>query len=501
MRTRKIVYNSVTSLLLQFVTAVCGFVLPRFLISAFGSEINGAIASITQFLGYISLIESGVGGVTRAALYKPLAEKDNKRISGIFNATEKFFRGIAYVFIAYTVVLSVGFKYISNTELDWLFTALLVLVLSVSTFSQYYFGITYSVLFQADQKNYIGNVIQIVSVILNTVLSVMLIQLGCNILIIKAVSVMTYLIRPFFLRAIAKRTYQIDKRVVPDTAAIQQRWNGFGHHIAYYIHNNVDVMVITIFLGLKYSSVYSVYGMILMGIKSIVISLSGGSEAAFGDMIAKNETENLRRKFGLVETLSSMVVTVFFTVAGLLIFDFISIYTSGVRDIEYIIVPFGILFAISEALHCIKQNYHGLVLAAGHYKQTQRGAFVEAGINIVCSIVLSFAFGLSGIVLATVLSTCYRTLDYIFYLRKNIIFREIRVFVKRMAVNCLSVISVIVVCIGVGFDIATDYFSWTAKAVAVFAIAFTLTTSWNMLFYSAELKGIVRQFFRPKKTK
>ena len=33
------------------------------------------LSSITRFLGYIVLLEAGVGGVVRAALYKPLAEK------------------------------------------------------------------------------------------------------------------------------------------------------------------------------------------------------------------------------------------------------------------------------------------------------------------------------------------------------------------------------------------------------------------------------------------
>ena len=41
---------------------------------AYGSDVNGLVSSITQFLGYIALVEGGVGGVIRAALYKPLAK-------------------------------------------------------------------------------------------------------------------------------------------------------------------------------------------------------------------------------------------------------------------------------------------------------------------------------------------------------------------------------------------------------------------------------------------
>ena len=153
MRTKKMLMNSISTLMLQLVTVICGFILPRVMLTAFGSEINGAVSSITQFLGYISLLEAGVGGVTRAALYKPLANGDSVKISRIVNATQSFFRKVAGVFILYAVVLSVVFKYISSTELEWGFTIALVAILAVSTFAQYYFGITYSVVLQADQRN------------------------------------------------------------------------------------------------------------------------------------------------------------------------------------------------------------------------------------------------------------------------------------------------------------------------------------------------------------
>ena len=146
MRSKKLLYNSTTSLLLQFVTILCSFVVGRMTLIAFGSEINGAVSSIVQFLGYISLLEAGVGGVTRAALYKPLAEKDTNKISGIVNETQRFFRKIAIIFLFYVGIIAVSFKAISKTELDWGFIVSLVIILAVNTFAQYYFGITFSVL-------------------------------------------------------------------------------------------------------------------------------------------------------------------------------------------------------------------------------------------------------------------------------------------------------------------------------------------------------------------
>ena len=71
MRKKKLIYNTISSLIFQVTTIVCGFILPRLILNAFGSNVNGLVNSITQFLGIISFLELGVGAVVQSALYKP----------------------------------------------------------------------------------------------------------------------------------------------------------------------------------------------------------------------------------------------------------------------------------------------------------------------------------------------------------------------------------------------------------------------------------------------
>lgn len=51
-RSKKFMLNSVTTALLQVVTMIAGFITPRFMLTAYGSEINGLISSILQFISY-----------------------------------------------------------------------------------------------------------------------------------------------------------------------------------------------------------------------------------------------------------------------------------------------------------------------------------------------------------------------------------------------------------------------------------------------------------------
>ena len=116
MRSKKAIYNIMTSLILQLVIVVYGFIVPKIIIQSFGSNVNGLVSSITQFLAYITLLESGVGPVVKAALYKPIAKKDKKSINNILHSSESFFKTIAYVFIVYLIILSITYPLLVNKE-------------------------------------------------------------------------------------------------------------------------------------------------------------------------------------------------------------------------------------------------------------------------------------------------------------------------------------------------------------------------------------------------
>ena len=63
MKGKVVFYNSIAPLIYQVTTIICGFILPRLILSHFGTEINGLVNSITQFLGVIAFLELGVGAV------------------------------------------------------------------------------------------------------------------------------------------------------------------------------------------------------------------------------------------------------------------------------------------------------------------------------------------------------------------------------------------------------------------------------------------------------
>lgn len=494
-RGKRAKLNIVVSLLGQLIALASGLVLPGLLINAFGSEAYGATASITQFLGYITLLEGGIGGVARAALYKPLAEGDMQKVSAVLQELRRFFRIIAFVFAGYVLVLACGFQTISHTEtLDWMTSFLLVVVISLSTFAQYFIGITNAMLLQASHKTYITQVISSGAVVLNACLTVLLVFLGCNLIIVKLVSSCVFVLRPVAQWWYVRRNYQLVNKVPRDKNLLKQKWEGLGQHIAFFLHSHTDVAVLTLLADLKQVAVYSVYHMVVSHIQSLTVSFASGMEAVFGDMLAKKEDKELHSSFGSYETLLSFVSVVAFAVTAVLIIPFIRLYTAGVTDTNYIEPAFSVVLPLASMVYCIRQPYHAMTVAAGRFKETRTAAYGEVIINVVLSVVLVFRFQLLGVAIATLAATGFRLVYYAIYLRKHILRRSIWLFVKRMAVNGFGFTGIFLVGRMLADRIPTgNYLQWLICAVVVGVFAVVFMGSIQCIFYWKDVQKLLKK--------
>lgn len=492
--------NIYISLLCQFVTIICGLITPRFMLKAFGSEVNGAITSINTFLGYIMLLEGGIGGVARASLYKPLAQNDEIRTSEIMTEMKVFFRRVGYVFTIYVLLIACLFKSISHTNaLDWSTSFLLVLIISGSTFAQYFIGISNVVLITASQRQYINNLINLVGTILNAIVIVVLTSLGCSIIIVKLVSSIVFVMKPVALWIYVKRNYTIYPRR-NYTNVLKDKWTGLGQHIAYFLHSHTDVVVLTVFGNLKEVSVYGVYYMVTNSIQSITTSFSSGMESVFGDMYAKKEYDTLHKTFSIYDTLVSIISIILFGTTAVLIIPFVQLYTIEITDANYIQPLFGLMLVCACWLHCLRAPYHNMIIAAGHFKQTNAASYGEAIINILTSVLLVIHFGLIGVAIGTVAATLYRFVFYAVYLSKNIMGRSIRLWIKREIINIITI--AVIYYIGNivrNWFVIDNFYEWIKAGVVVASVSAAITLFVNIVLYKNECISLGKRLLTIRK--
>ena len=496
-RGEKAVYNVTASVISQVVAMISGFILPRLIMSNFGSAHNGITSSITQFLSVIALLRGGVGGATRVALYKSLSDNNIEQVSATIKATEIFMRRIALFFVGFILVFSCIYPIFVKSEFSWLFSSTLVLIISISTFIQYYFGITYQFLLQADQRQYITTAIDIVAVILNVIISVVLIKAGIGIHGVKLGSALAFSILPLTLYRYCRKYYNIKKDVKPDFSSINQRWDAFFHQLASFVHSNTDITLLTIFSSQKVISVYTTYYLVGNGLKKILLTVSTGVEAAFGDIIAKNEKNVLQNDLCIYETIIHVLSCILFGTALTLITPFVKVYTRGITDINYIRYSFGYLVIISEMLYCMRSPYEAIVNAAGHFKQTKKYAFIEAGMNLFISICLVWKYELIGVVIGTLIAISFRIIAFSFYADTHIVYRSFSTSIKRFIVSGISVMLIYFVCQKLYMPNISSYLQWILFAIPIACVSLIITIIMNLIFYKQatiitinKLKGI-----------
>lgn len=489
-RSEKAFINSVSGVADELVSLACNLVLTRVILTAFGSAYNGITASIIQFISCISLMRAGIGGVTRVALYKPLAEKNYHDISAVVAQTEKFMRRIAMFFAAFAVVFAAIYPVWVSKEFDWLFSASLVIIVSFSTFAQYYFGLTYKLVLSADQRFNVVCLVDMASKALNLLISVVLVRAGAGIHLVKLGSSAVHVLSPVFLCVYTRREYHIDTGVQVKTDLLRQRWDAVGHEVANFVNNNTDIMLLTFFTDLRTVSVYTIYHRVTESIHNAVLNTLSGVGPAFGNMNARNEHELMRTNLRLYEVVIFSMTSTVFPAVMVMITPFAVLYTHGVTDIDYSQPLFGLILALAGVFTCFQIPYETVVNSVGHYKQTRNAAFAEAIINIVISVACVIRYGLVGVAVGTLVAAVFRSFQYAIYLSRNIIKRSLSRFVWHMLLA-------LAICFGVYFgselymiEIRTVW-DWICMAAVTTLISFALTAVSDLLFYRSDTKAVL----------
>ena len=207
---------------------------------------------------------------------------------------------------------------------------------------------------------------------------------------------------------------------------IPQKWNGIAQHVAYFVLENADIFLLTLFASFREVSVYSVYFMVISGIRRIFQSVTGSIQPKLGELISAGEPDRPNRFFAVFE-----LVNHFFTAAvfgGLFFFllPFVRVYTEGVTDADYIRPVFAALLTAAYAFQCFRDPYDKLILAGGHFKQTQNNYIVGTALNLGISLAGVRVWGLEGVAAGTLVAMAYQTLYMSLYDTRKILKRPLR---------------------------------------------------------------------------
>lgn len=418
------VLSAVFGLTQHLITLIFGLIVPRLFIRTFGSEVNGFLTSISNLYSYLALVEAGVGTAAIQALYGPIGRDDKRGINEIMAATSAFYNRAGAIYFIGAAIIAIAYPLTVKTEVP---TATIVIVTALEGLSgvlNFWIQGKYMVLLRAEGKKYLQSIVTIAVYVAQNLMKVILLNRGYDVIAITIGSFIISLLRMLVYYWYIKKNYKwLDLKVTPNKAALSQSNAVFVQQIMWTICSNTDILVLTyVAQDLKSVSVYNVYLMVFSMIEKLFSSLFGSFHYLLGQKY-NTDREGYMPIHKVYEGLSMAGSFALYTIAFLLTTPFMKIYTAGITDIAYVDKYLPFLFTVMHLLAVSGEASSRVINFAGHFKQMQWRATLEAVINIVVSILLVRKIGIYGVLIGTIVAHLWRTQDIIIYANKNVLNR------------------------------------------------------------------------------
>ena len=445
--SRKGILNIFTAFFSQILIIITGIVIPKLILSYYGSETNGLINSVVQILNYFSLFEAGVGIASLQALYKPVSQDNKDGISRIMVATHNFYKKAGMLYVIAVVALAFVYPVFVETSISYFVIFLIIIFSGLGNSINFIYQGKYKILMQAEGYSYVINVITTIIQIAICAVRIVLISAGFDIITVQfsyfLICILQMLIYHWY---IYKNYGWLNFKLEPDNKAISQKSATLIHQVSSLIFNSTDVLLLTLLTrDLKVVSVYTVYNMIVSMISTLINQINSGFDFKLGQMY-NTETKKYILYFDIIDMLNMILAFTAISITYIFIVPFIRLYTAGITDTNYINSSYSLLFIMAPLLSAIRIPVNNMLSYAGHFKKTQWRSVIEATINITVSVLMIPKFGIYGALMGTIAALLYRTNDLILYAYKYLIkekpFRTYKRIISGLVVFILIILFV-----------------------------------------------------------
>lgn len=415
-RTEYSILNILTGIGGYIINTILGFVCRMVFVRCLADDYLGINGLFTNILSMLSLAELGVGSAIVYALYKPLAQNDQKKIASLMQFYGKAYRIIGIVVAIFGICMLPFLNFVITEPPHIKENLYLIYIVYLFNTSSTYFFSYRSSLLTADQQNYLVVGINYIVTIVQSIFQMIFLLITkeyLSYLFIQTIGIFIYNVT---ISYVAKRKYPyiaanniqpLDKKerhgLIKNVQALTV-WKLSG-----LLVNNTDNIIITYFSGLAtvgYSSNYTLFSTML---NTMLNLLFNGITASVGN---HNATESKEKKLGLFN---------FINLANFWLFAWATIGIFVVSS-DLVLLCYGSKYVLNQNIpFIIALNFYmvGMQNAVWMYKNTlglfRQGRYLlilTAIINLVCSIWLGKIWGLFGILLATAISRVFTNTWY-----------------------------------------------------------------------------------------
>jgi len=406
MRVKSSLLNITVGIGNQLIITLLSFVSRTVFINSLGIEYLGINTLFTSILAMLSLAEAGIGSSIIYNLYKPVATNDRPKIVALMNLYRKAYSiiagGIMLLGLALLPFLGLIVK---DTDVPHL--SVIYLLFLFNTAVPYLFVHKQSFL-NVNQKNYIVTAAFSVSAIVSTSAKIAILYYTENYILYLAVESAVSIATSLILAKAANRMYPLLKeksgaKLDAETKAsfLKNMKAIILQNIGSYFVFGVESVLISTFVGVIAVGLYSNYLLLITIARTFLNQVFANLYHSVGNLVAKESPDKIYQVYRVALLVNFWLYSLAAIALYLLVQPFISIWIGSGYLMDMAIL---ILLVLQFYERGMRNTITTVKTTAGIFHQDRFAPLIQAGINLLLSIVLVHYMGIIGIFIGGLIS-------------------------------------------------------------------------------------------------
>lgn len=402
---RNIIYGMINRL----VKLILPFIVRTIMIQKLGVEYLGLNSLFSSILQVLNMAELGFGSALVYSMYQAIAENDNDTICALLKFYRSVYRIIgAVIFAAGLMLLPFIPRMINGSCPENINIYVLFCIYLINTVLSYWLFAYKKALLNAYQRiDVIYNIDTVVGLLLN-LLQIIVLCLFCNYYLFLVLMPMctcmdniisAYCVKRIFPQYVCKGNLDksMKKQIKIKVAGLMI------NKVCQISRNAFDSIVISSFLGLSISAIYSNYYYVMIVAVTLEGVVTSSMLAGVGNSVASETTEKNYKDLKKIDFIY-MWLSGWCTICFLCLIQPFMKYWMG----EELMFPLSVAILLAVYFYMLKVGDVRAMYseAAGLWWEHRYRAIVEAITNIILNYLLGKYLGINGIILATILSLC-----------------------------------------------------------------------------------------------
>ncbi|GEN54614.1 hypothetical protein [Halobacillus faecis] len=430
-KKKKSIYTALSSVALTVLNGLLGLIITRQIILNYGSDFNGLNSTANQFIAMLMIVEGGFTLATNVALFKPLTDQNYKKINSILSATKNIFNKIGLFFLGIGILATVVFTVVVESSLSWYIVSLTLFMTVISTCFKLMYATKYRILIQTEHREYILHFISLFTLVISQLLIIVVISVEGHMLFIRLSTMLGSIINSLMIVYVCKKNYSyMNFDIQPNYKAIKGTKDVFIQKLTGIIYTTLPIIAISTTAGTIFASVYAVYNSIFTLLKSFINAIVNAPRMGLGNLISTNSKDVVLKVFYQYQFIVINVMFTFLTSTSVLIMPFISLYTDGFSDVDYINVKLAailVLITLFEIIHIPSGN---LINMSGNFKIARKIQTFSMVTLVIMMVIGNLLIGFYGVLLAVFITAVLLAIFEVGYVHLYYFNSNIYVFMK-----------------------------------------------------------------------